>query len=363
MISLKTRRVILENKNKENQKVAQSFTLKDETVCAVVVTYNRRKLLLSCLEALLKQSRPLNAIYVIDNASTDGTPEALLEYKYIPKLPPSNLEVPWEIFYTIANLQDLGTNSNLSIMLYYVRMHENNGGAGGFYEGVKRSYEKGYDWMWLMDDDGIPSEDCLNKLLLGEKIFRADLLAPLVIDINNSGRLSFGIYDYKNKQTIYTFHQAMKYSTNGFFEGTACMFNGILISKELIKIVGYPKREMFIWGDEIEYLLRTKSKGFKVITICNAIHKHPIGKIVYHKIFFGQFSVRFNNQKLRDYCKFRNMAFIYKKYDAYKLLKDIIKYTWFFIVSRKIDLKNMLFYLSATIDGLKGDFSKHRNFL
>jgi GT2 family glycosyltransferase len=203
MISLKTRRVILENKSKENQKVTPSFTLKEETVCAVVVTYNRKKLLLGCLEALLKQSRPLNAVYVIDNASTDGTPEVLLEHRYIPKLPPSNLKVPWEIFYTITNLQDFGTNSNLSVMIYYVRMQENNGGAGGFYEGVKRSYEKGYDWMWLMDDDGIPSEDCLNKLLLGKNKFPADLLAPLVMDINNSGRLSFGIFDYKNKKTIY----------------------------------------------------------------------------------------------------------------------------------------------------------------
>jgi len=337
--------------------------LKDEKVCAVVVTYNRKKLLLRCLGALQKQSRPLNAIYVIDNASTDGTPEVLLEHKYIPKLPPKNIKEPWETFYEIANLQDFGINSNLSITIYYVRMQENIGAAGGFYEGVKRSCEKGYDWTWLMDDDGIPSEDCLNKLLLGGKKFPVDFLAPLVIDINNSGRLSFGISDYRNKQTIYTFHEAMKYSINGSFEGTACPYNGILISKELIKIAGYPKREMFIWGDEIEYLLRIKSKGFKVITICNAIHKHPIGKTVHHKIFFGQFSVRFNNQKLKDYCKFRNRAFIYKKYNAYILLKEIIKYTWFFIISRKFDLKNMLFYLSATIDGLKGDFSKHRNFL
>jgi len=353
----------LENKVEENQKVSQSFTLKGKTVCAVVVTYNRKKLLLECLEALLKQSRSLNAIYIIDNASTDGTPEALLGCKYIPKLSPSNIEEPWEIFCEINNLQDFETDSNLSVMIYYVRMPVNVGGAGGFCEGVKRSYEKGYDWMWLMDDDGIPSEDCLNKLLLGEKKYRADLLAPLVIDINNSGRLSFGISDYRNKKTIYTFQDAMKYSIDGSFEGAACMFNGILISKELIKIVGYPKRGMFIWGDEVEYLLRIKSKGFKVITVCNAIHKHPIGKIGYHKIFFGQFWVRFNNQKLRDYCRFRNMAYIYKKYNASKLLKDIIKYTWFFIISRKFDLKNMLFYFSATIDGLKGDFSKHRNFL
>jgi len=353
----------LENKNEENQKIFQFSALKSQTICAVVVTYNRKKLLLECLEALLKQSRPLNAIYIIDNASTDDTPEILLEHKYIPKLPPSNIKKPWEVFNSVANFQKYGTNSNLSVIIYYVRMQENNGASGGFYEGVKRSYEKGCDWTWLMDDDGIPSEDCLNKLLLGEKKYHADFLAPLVIDIKNSGRLSFGISDYRNKQTIYNFHDAMKYSINGSFEGTACPYNGILISKELIKITGYPKREMFIWGDESEYLLRIKSKGFKIITICNAIHKHPIGKIGYHKIFFGQFWVRFNNQKLRDYCRFRNMAYIYKKYNAYKLLKDITKYTWFFIISRKFDLKNMFFYLSATIDGLKGDFSKHRNFL
>lgn len=353
----------MEKIKEEHQKVTQSFSLKDETVCAIVVTYNRKKMLLECLEALLKQSRPLNAIYIIDNASTDGTPAALLEKKYISKLPTLNIEEPWETFCTVANLQDLGTNSHLSVIIYYVRIQANMGGSGGFYEGVKRSYEKGYDWMWLMDDDGIPEEDCLYQLIHEGEKYNVEFLAPLVVDINHSGKLSFGIFDYKNNQTIYTFQDAMKYSSDGIFKGTACLFNGILISKELVKMVGYPKKEMFIWGDEIEYLLRTKSMGFKIVTICNAIHKHPIGKIGYHKICFGKFSVRFNDQKLRDYCKFRNMAFIYKKYNSNKLLKDILKYTWFFMISRKFDLKNMRFYLSATIDGLKGDFSKHRNFL
>ncbi|MCD6105633.1 MAG: glycosyltransferase, partial [Thermosipho sp. (in: Bacteria)] len=52
----------------ENKKIKQD---KKETVCAVVVTYNRKELLLECLEALRKQTRPLDAIYLIDNASTD----------------------------------------------------------------------------------------------------------------------------------------------------------------------------------------------------------------------------------------------------------------------------------------------------
>jgi GT2 family glycosyltransferase len=62
-----------------------------ETVCAVVVTYNRKNLLLECFEAIRKQTRPVNEIYIIDNASTEGTPKLLNEKGYIPELVSFNL--------------------------------------------------------------------------------------------------------------------------------------------------------------------------------------------------------------------------------------------------------------------------------
>ena len=42
-------------------------------MAAVVVTYNRKEYLADLLPSLLGQTRPLQAIYVVDNASTDGT--------------------------------------------------------------------------------------------------------------------------------------------------------------------------------------------------------------------------------------------------------------------------------------------------
>ena len=51
-----------------------------------------------------------------------------------------------------------------TVEVYYIRMHENTGGAGGFHEGVKRTY-RGYDWLWLMDDDVKADEQCLENLL------------------------------------------------------------------------------------------------------------------------------------------------------------------------------------------------------
>ena len=54
-----------------------------ETICAVVVTYNRKELLIECLEALLKQTRQLDGIYIIDNSSKDETPELLKEKGFL----------------------------------------------------------------------------------------------------------------------------------------------------------------------------------------------------------------------------------------------------------------------------------------
>src|SRR2546423_13459309 len=54
-----------------------------QSVCAVVATFNRKELLAECLDALFAQTHPLDRIFVIDNASTDGTPELLRERRFL----------------------------------------------------------------------------------------------------------------------------------------------------------------------------------------------------------------------------------------------------------------------------------------
>ncbi len=122
-----------------------------ETVCAVVVTYNRKNLLMECLDALMRQTRQLDAIYLIDNFSDDGTAELLLENGYINKLPAENVDEPTELEIDFDNSELIGFFNNgiedkkakieKTIKIYYVRMNDNTGGAGGFYEGIKRSSE------------------------------------------------------------------------------------------------------------------------------------------------------------------------------------------------------------------------------
>src|SRR5271166_5837391 len=106
------------------------------SVAAVVVTFNRKVLLAECLDALLRQTRRLDRIYIVDQASTDGTQEMLEERGYL---------------------------QNHAIT--YSRSQKNTGGAGGFQCGVDLAYTAGFNLIWIMDDDAIADSTALETML------------------------------------------------------------------------------------------------------------------------------------------------------------------------------------------------------
>ena len=282
-----------------------------ESVCAVVVTYNRKELLIECLEALRMQVRPIQGIYLIDNASTDGTPNLLLEKGYIGKLPPENLTEPWEREFEIKNLTD-----GKSIKLHYVRMHENTGGAGGFHEGVKRAYEKGYDWLWLMDDDAEPKNDTLRNLLLAKVDNSVAALCPLIL--HKSG--DYQLYHHKfinkwNMEDIPVVDSVEKLEPITEIEANA--FVGPLINRNFIKMVGFPRKELFIWGDDTEYMYRLSRLG-KVLLCKNAVILHKDTRKKLDSKSAKKYYFYFRNRIfiIRHYSKLKFFAYLYFIYKA-----------------------------------------------
>jgi len=208
-----------------------------EKVIAVVVTYNRQNLLSECITALRNQTRNIDKILVINNGSTDKTETWLAQQDDIE-------------FFTQKNI----------------------GSGGGFNTGIRIAYEKGYDWMWLMDDDGFPKNDALEKLLEDNANEKMCLRNCAVI--NKADKNSFvwktgnyaGLSEVK-EQIIHNF---------------AHPFNGTLLNKEIIKKVGLPKKELFIWGDETEYYHRIISKNkIPFYTKATSIHYHPASAYSY----------------------------------------------------------------------------------
>ena len=206
-----------------------------ESIVAVVVTYNRKALLLECLQAIFKQSVAISKIILIDNASTDGTKEALIDAGY----------------FNDGRLQ-------------YNVMEKNLGGSGGFYEGIKIAKTLNCDWVWIMDDDTIPNIDCLENLLkaaafLKEKNEVFSFLASAIYGCNGEF-MNVPALDERPSKNGYQYWY--KYLNKGLVNIKSATFVSILVRGDAIQRCGLPCKDYFIWGDDAEYTLRlTKHIG------------------------------------------------------------------------------------------------------
>ena len=293
-------------------------------VSTVIVTFNRKELLIKCIEAILEQTYLPNTIYIIDNASIDGTEELL---------------------------KSLGFHDTTidGVRLCYVRLPKNSGGAGGFYTGMKLAHEAGCDAVWVMDDDGLPNKCCLKNLL--PYLDKYDYLSPLVIDIENEKMMSF------EGCTVESF---LKREKDGVIVGRANPFNGVLYSKKLIDAIGYPKKEMFIWGDEINYHLRAITAGFKSVMVVNAIHRHPINRQMYVRYFRNHYMVT-SDKDWKLFCYLRNRTYNTKMFFGrwkciIQLFKDLLKFTCYYTLQVHKPSK-LAIVLNAINKGFNGDFS------
>jgi len=285
-----------------------------ETVCAVLVTYNRKGLLSECLEALFEQTRCLDAIYLIDNASSDGTAEFLTNKGYIDAVR-GVLSVPAESEKLLG-----------PIKIHYVRMPENTGGAGGFYEGIKRGYEKGYDWLWIMDDDVYPAKDTLEILL--EYKSMPGVLVPVEVLKNTLAVIDTSaiIYDLTNpfrhnpKLSVYE-----KYSTldelPDLLDLEDFTFEGPLIKRDIVMKNGFPRSDFFISGDDTEYALRVKRAGNRLILIKKAL------------LFKRSMAVPFEDITWKYYYYKRNIFWIHKRYGRNILVKYFKPFASFLAVA------------------------------
>ncbi|MDE8035554.1 glycosyltransferase family 2 protein [Actinobacillus equuli subsp. equuli] len=307
--------------------------MQNKAICAVVVTYNRKELLLNCLQALQAQSYPVDHIVVVNNASTDGT---------------------------VDFLHTKGWLDNDKFTL--VTLDTNQGGAGGFYAGIEFAYQRGFDYIWLMDDDGFPSITCLEKLTgySSEKSY----IGPIVLDPKTQDKLSFALRIPSTITVIDSYSEIppeLKQSNTIF--NIILPFNGTLISTNLVKKIGLIEKDYFIWGDEKEYTVRAGKSGAEVLTVVDAIFYHPKDSSSSTPMFFGKLRFNYANSKLKLYCFCRNSIATYKKHHGLAhILAFVVKTTWFFAFT-KPSLRNLVFSWRAMWHGLIGDFSHHREYL
>jgi rhamnopyranosyl-N-acetylglucosaminyl-diphospho-decaprenol beta-1,3/1,4-galactofuranosyltransferase len=218
-----------------------------ETNAAIVVAFNRKTLLVECLNGLLAQTLPLDAIYVVDNASTDGTDVLLHEMGY--------LDHP---------------------TIRYLRLDVNGGGAGGFYHGMREAFEAGYDWLWLMDDDTEPEVDALRLMESLKACSEVVAIANEKLDVRGEKTLD-GLRMFPDRAGQSGAYPLVKFSS----------FVGLLIGSKAVKQIGFPRAEFFIHNDDHEYCVRLLKIGkIALAEGSRVVHKEQ-GRQIEPRRYFG----------------------------------------------------------------------------
>ena len=207
----------------------------------VIVTYNRRQLLEECVDKAYRQTIPAESIIIINNASTDGT------QTYLEELTDENA------IYDIINLS------------------QNIGGAGGFSKGIERALQKDVESVLLIDDDAMLERDYMEKLLKARETHPNYQAFAGTVKVNDTID-TFHRRDVSRPGLFFKNCEEEKYSQPHF----ACeiaSFCGMLVDIALIRKIGLPHAEYFIWHDDVEYSLRIKEHS-KFLVITDAILNH-----------------------------------------------------------------------------------------
>ncbi|MDB5373852.1 MAG: glycosyl transferase [Belnapia sp.] len=258
------------------------------TVCAVVLTYNRKDLLNDCLAALCAQTRGCDRIIVVDNASRDGTPEMLARQ--------------WAERVTSYLLP------------------ANIGAAGGFTLGMQLGYQTGADYIWVMDDDVIAAPNALERLLVAEDVLiERNYAAPFVI---SSARCPAGLLT--NVPEVDRRSNALNYSNwpdlleHSMVPVTRATFVSILLPRTTMLEYGLPIPAMFIWGEDSEYTMRiTRGHPAYIVGDSRVVHVRQTAGVLDIRTETSPARIAYHAHRIR------NDIYIKRRYENFS---EVVRY-------------------------------------
>ncbi len=246
-------------------------------VLAHVHTFNDAAVIDRALDAIRRQTRPVDAIVVVDNASTDGTLDRSFS----------------EDVVVLRNRTNLGM-----------------GGAIGV--GFSHALEQGFDWTWVLDPDGVPEPDALERLLAffeslsPQQQERVDFLACRLVS-GGSG----------HHPILFT-GSGLEYLPRDYDKTIQCdcfLWSGSLFRMAAVRKIGLPSPDYFADLSELEYGLRARQLGFTGYIVSDSALHHNVGRAPGAKgrtLRLGPFSLPlFKSSPLRAYYYSRNVLYFW----------------------------------------------------
>jgi rhamnosyltransferase len=262
-------------------------------ISAVIVTY--QPCMIGLKKLLSVVTYQVDAIFVIDNGSRNG---CLID----------------SLVKTVSNAK-------------FISLSENKGIAYAQNIGITASHERDIEYVLTLDQDSVPTPNMVRTLRstfhTESSNGRIGAIGPMLID--EATRLSLPFFSYAQgyKQRI-TPEVGLANHEVEFL-----VSSGTLLSMQAIKEIGLMREELFISYVDVEWCLRAKNKGFRILGTCRTSMDHNLGE---KRIRLGPFIVPLHSP-LRHFYLFRSGIYmqrlpyitdLWKSADRKQLLRSFI---------------------------------------
>jgi GT2 family glycosyltransferase len=285
-------------------------------VAAVFASFNRREVAMACLERLRLQSLPLDQVVVGDNASEDGSAEAMRE-------------LAWDA------LEVIDTGGNL-------------GNAGAVRRAMDRAFELGMDAVWILDDDSWPREDALAALL--EHEWEPNVVRhPLQIDpVTGDMTWPLQVIGIGGEVTVCG---RLEELPDGARLASRGVWTGALIPRLVWETVGPVNDALFIRGEDEEYPWRIEQAGFKEEAVVAAVLDHPgPTDLIEWKLFGKRLFLERGLSDWKIYYKVRNMVWL-RREQAGHFAALTMAVAYGLAIARTEGIKRIPVWWGAAVDG------------
>ncbi|RZK90617.1 MAG: hypothetical protein EOO62_34815, partial [Hymenobacter sp.] len=207
----------------------------------------------------------------------------------------------------------------------------------------------GYTWLWCMDDDCLAAPDALANLLASPNLGPC-IKNSMSVSVNSRDELAFFV-DRPNQ----AYRKVTDMTGLDLIYGVASFFNGTLVHSDVVKAIGIPDKQLFIWGDEVEYMTRAQKMGFPVVTVPSSVFYHPASfdrdGIPWPAAWKQYYAVRNQRRVLQNQYGNTLGRVLFASWAAKATLQQAVS-------KRQNRFYNFLLYGEATLDSLTNNFRK-----
>jgi len=231
-------------------------------IYVITPVFNRIHFTSQYLNALQKQTTENFKVVIIDDGSTDGTPEMIEQY-----------------FPDVILLREKGN-------LWW---------AEATNIGVRFAIDHGASYILTLNDDTIPEPDFIEKMLYWSDIFPQSLLGALGLDhINKSIVYGGQNISWKNRTITSIVDNLEEDQMHGLHEVNFFPGRGLLIPKEVFNNIGYYDSKNFPQTvSDLDFTHRAERASYKIF--CNYDAKIKMYKHESANAFFK------NNKSFKNY--------------------------------------------------------------